>query len=515
MNKKLQLAALALSCTALLAPAQAETTIEIKTDPSGAKIEPAIFGQFAEHLGQCIYGGIWVGEDSSIPNTRGIRNDVIEALKELQVPVIRWPGGCFADEYHWKNGIGPQESRPKMINTNWGGVVEDNSFGTHEFLDLCELVGAEPYICGNVGSGSVQEMAEWVEYMTSNEDSPMANLRRQNGRDQAWKIPYFGVGNESWGCGGSMRPEYYADLYRRFSTFVKNYSGNSVYKIASGSNADDYNWTEVLMERARWQMNGLSLHYYTIPTGDWGKKGSATDFGEDQWFSTLQRTLYMDEVITDHSQIMDEYDPEKRVGLMIDEWGIWTDVEPGTNPGFLYQQNSLRDALVAGININIFIAHADRVKMTNIAQMINVLQTMLLTKDDQMVKTPTFYAFKMLNVHQGATELNIEVDTDDYSFNGESIPAVTAAASRNVQGQINISLCNLNPNEAQDVTISLPQTPAGNIRGTILTSDEITAHNTFENPDKVKPEVFNGASVQGNTVTVKLPAKSLVVLSLP
>jgi alpha-N-arabinofuranosidase len=514
MKKIFHLATLALSCIAPVATTHAETNIEIEADSAGAKIEPAIFGQFAEHLGHCVYGGIWVGKDSKIPNTRGIRNDVIEALKELEVPVIRWPGGCFADEYHWKNGIGPQETRPKMINTNWGGVVEDNSFGTHEFLDLCELVGAEPYICGNVGSGTVQEMAEWVEYMTSDEDSPMANLRRENGREKPWKIPYFGVGNESWGCGGSMYPEYYADLYRRFSTFVKNYSGNSIYKIASGSNADDYNWTKVLMERAHWKMNGLSLHYYTIPTGNWGQKGSATDFKEDEWFSTLKRTLYMDEVIADHSEIMDEYDPEKHVGLIIDEWGTWTDVEPGTNGGFLYQQNSLRDALVVGINMNIFVAHAERVKMTNIAQMINVLQTMLLIQDEKMVKTPTFYAFKMLNVHQGAKALPVDIETDEYDYDGQSIPAVTVAASKDAQGKIHISLCSLDPNNAQEVSLKIDGIRAKTVTGSILTSGEVTDHNTFENPDKVMPKNFNAASLKGDTVTLQLPAKSLVVLTL-
>jgi alpha-N-arabinofuranosidase len=511
MKKLLCLAALALTYPIATF---AETEVEIDTNQLGAKIKPAVFGQFAEHLGHCVYGGIWVGKDSKIPNTRGIRNDVIEALKELEVPVIRWPGGCFADEYHWKNGIGPQESRPKMINTNWGGVVEDNSFGTHEFLDLCELVGAEPYVCGNVGSGSVQEMSEWVEYMTSNDDTPMANLRRKNGRENAWKIPYFGVGNESWGCGGSMRPEYYADLYRRFSTFLKNYSGNKLYKIASGSNADDYNWTQVMMERAHNNMNGLSLHYYTIPTGDWSKKGSATEFDETEWFSTLKSTLAMDEFIEDHSEIMDEYDPEKKVGLIIDEWGTWTDVEPGTNGGFLYQQNTLRDALVVGINMNIFVAHADRVKMTNIAQMINVLQTMLLIKDDKLVKTPTYYAFKMLNVHQGATELAVHVDTDDYGFNGKYIPSVTAAASKDAKGNVNISLCNLDPNEDQEVTIEITGMTAKTVSGEVLTSDDMTAHNTYESPDNLVPATFTGAKITKNGVTVKMPSKSLVVLTL-
>ncbi len=334
---------LAISCLALANIASAQSpkaSLQIRADSPGVKVNRNIYGHFAEHLGRCIYEGIWVGEDSPIPNTRGIRNDVVAALRQLQVPVLRWPGGCFADEYHWRDGIGPREDRPKLINTHWGGVVENNHFGTHEFMDLCEQIGAEPYICGNVGSGTVQEMMNWVEYMTSDADSPMANLRRANGREEPWKVTYFGVGNESWGCGGNMRPEYYADLYRRYNTFVKNYSGNNIYRIACGANGEDYDWTDVLMSRAGRKMNGLSLHYYTIPTGNWGNKGSATEFDEAVYHSTLKRTLHMDELVTKHSEIMDKHDPNKNVGMVIDEWGIWTDVEPGTNPGFLYQQNT-------------------------------------------------------------------------------------------------------------------------------------------------------------------------------
>ena len=326
-------AALAVAVTVLPGSAQAPPTeITIRADQPGATINRNIYGHFAEHLGRLIYDGIWVGEGSSIPNTRGIRNDVVAALKKLNIPVLRWPGGCFADEYHWRDGIGPRQQRPKRLNTNWGGVVETNAFGTHEFMDLAEQIGADPYISANVGSGTPQEMMEWVEYMTSDADTELANLRRRNGREKPWRVPYFGVGNESWGCGGNMRPEYYADEYRRFSTFVKNYSGNRITKIASGSNGEDYNWTEVLMSRAARKMNGLSLHYYTLPTGDWNKKGSATQFGEAEWHATLARTLRMEELVRKHSAIMDKYDAGKRVGLMVDEWGTWYDVEPGT-PG--------------------------------------------------------------------------------------------------------------------------------------------------------------------------------------
>jgi len=490
-------------------------TAVVRTDQPGPIINRNIYGQFAEHLGHCIYEGIWVGPDSPIPNTRGIRNDVVAALKQLNIPVLRWPGGCFADEYHWRDGIGPREKRPAMINTHWGGVVENNHFGTHEFMDLVEQLGCDAYITGNVGSGTVQEMMEWVEYMTSDANSPMANLRRANGREAPWHVKYFGVGNESWGCGGTMTPEYYANEFRRYNTFIKNYDrANPVYRIACGSNGTDYNWTDVLMKNAGKQMNGLSLHYYTLPTGDWKKKSSATDFGEELYFSTLHRTLLMDELITKHAAIMDQYDAAKKVGLIVDEWGVWTDVEPGTNPGFLFQQNSLRDALVAALNFHIFQKHADRVSMANIAQMINVLQAMILTDKEKMILTPTYHVFEMFQVHQGATSLPVELITPDYALGAEKIPAVSASASRDSAGKIHLSLVNTNPHEAIAVTCRLAGVVPTNVTGRVLTAPRINSINTFAAPHVVEPQPFNDAKLAGDSLSVTLPAKSIVVLEL-
>jgi alpha-N-arabinofuranosidase len=486
----------------------------IHADQPGAEISRNIYGQFSEHLGHCIYGGIWVGEDSPIPNTRGIRNDVVAALKKIQVPVLRWPGGCFADEYHWMDGIGTPTNRPSMINTHWGGVTENNHFGTHEFLDFCDQIGAAPYVSGNLGSGTVQEMMEWVEYMTSDADSPLANLRRQNGREQPWKVPYFAVGNESWGCGGNMTPEYYADNFRRYNTFIKNYGGDKIYRIACGASDSNYHWTEVLMKNVGYQMNGLSLHYYTLPTGNWSHKGSATEFNEAEWFNTLQRALFMDEFVTKHSAIMDKYDPQKRVGLIVDEWGAWYDVEPGSNPGFLYQQNTLRDALVAGVTLNIFNHHADRVKMANIAQMINVLQAMILTDNEKMTVTPTYWVFEMDTVHHDATLLPSELQCVDYAFGDKTIPAVSASASRDQAGKIHVTLCNLNPNQSVEVPCELQGAKAGEISGRVLTAPEMNAHNTFDQPDNVKPTEFNAFKLTDNGFVTTLPAKSVVVLEV-
>lgn len=485
----------------------AKAELTLCTDRPGSPINRNIYGHFAEHLGRCIYEGIWVGEDSNIPNTRGLRKDVIAALKYLSVPVLRWPGGCFADEYHWKDGIGPRNKRPTMMNTHWGGVVESNHFGTHEFMDLCEQIGAEPYICGNVGSGTVQEMMEWVEYITSDADSPMANLRRQNGRKDPWKLPYFGVGNESWGCGGNMRPEYYADNFCRYNTFVKNYSGNQVERIACGSSGTDLDWTEVLMSRAASHMNGLSLHWYTLPTGNWKLKGSSTVFGEEEWHSTLVQTLRMDELITKHSAIMDKYDATKRVGLIVDEWGTWYDVEPGTNPGLLYQQNTLRDALVAAINLNIFNQHCDRVTMANIAQTVNVLQAMILTDNEKIRLTPTYHVFEMYKVHQGATLIPVELTSPEYRLGDASLPKLHASASRDTSNRIHLSVVNLDPNNPVQVCI----TPAfENVVGRVLTAHEMNAHNRFDESSSVRPAPFDDFIQDGNSLSLRLPSKSVL-----
>ncbi len=480
-----------------------KATLVVRSDQAGPVINKNIYGQFAEHLGRLIYEGLWVGEDSPIPNTRGLRNDVVAALEELHVPVLRWPGGCFADEYHWRDGIGPRDKRPKRPNASWGGV-DTNAFGTHEFLDLCEMLGAEAYINGNVGSGTPQEMMEWIEYMTSDSDSTLAQLRRQNGRDKPWKVPYFAVGNESWGCGGEMRPEYYADEYRRYATFIKNYSGNHVQKLAVGSHDDYYEWTEVLMSQAARYMNGLSLHYYTLPTSDWSRKGSAIQFGDKEWHATLARTLRMEEFIVKHSAIMDKYDPQKRVGLMVDEWGTWYDGEPGRDMGALYQQNTLRDAVVAGINLNIFNRHADRVQMANIAQMVNVLQAMILTDKEKMILTPTYYVFKMYKVHQGATLIPVDLTAPEYKVDQASAPALSASASRDKEGRLHLSIVNLDPNSSAEISTTFSGATIKSVTGEVLTASRMNAMNTFENPNTIKPTSFSGYKLQGSQLTLRL-----------
>ena len=487
-----------------------------------SKINKEIYGHFSEHLGRCIYGGMYVGEDSTIPNVNGMRTDVVEALKEIRGPVLRWPGGCFADEYHWKDGIGPKEKRKKMINTHWGGVVEDNSFGTHEYFELCRQLGCETYINGNVGSGTVQEMSEWVEYMTFEGLSPMSSLRAENGHEEPWTVDFFGVGNENWGCGGNMNPDYYANEYRRYQTYIRNYRNDfSIKKICCGANVDDYDWTrEVLatcfhhsQKSQHGFMDGLSLHYYVHP-GGWEGKGSATIFDEKAWYKTLHKALYMKELIEKHAAIMDEYDPEKKIGMIVDEWGAWYDVELGTNPGFLYQQNTMRDALVAGITLNIFNKHSDRVKMANLAQIVNVLQSVILTEGDKMVKTPTWQVFRIYRDHQDADLVESSLETRPIGVTAEeSVPNLTESVSVDKNGVMHITVTNLSVDESYDIDAEITGCEAKEVTGEIVTG-EMTAKNTFEEPDVVKAESFDGAQLTEKGLKFTIPACSVVHLAV-
>ncbi|AUW59639.1 alpha-N-arabinofuranosidase [Sphingobium sp. SCG-1] len=491
---------------------QANVTATIRADTPGPVYDRRIFTQFAEHLGNGIYGGLWVGKNSRIPNTRGFRNDVVGALRNLAVPVVRWPGGCFADEYHWREGIGPQSKRPVKINTHWGGVTEPNEVGTHEFMDLVGQIGAEPYIAGNVGNGTAREMAEWIEYMTAPAGT-LAEERAKNGHKAPWAVPYFGVGNELWGCGGNMRPEFAADETRRYATFIKAPAGTKILKIASGANVDDYKWTETMIREAGEQVDALSLHYYTIP-GRWPPRASASQFDEAGWAETLSEAMRMDELITKHSAIMDKYDPKKRIFLAVDEWGTWFAGDPGTNPGFLRQQNTLRDALVAAVHLNIFAKHTDRLKMTAIAQMVNVLQAMILTDGPKMVLTPTYHVFAMYKPYMDGTVLPIEIKSPWYGKDQWTMPAVSASAVRDKAGQVHVALANLDPNKEMTVSTTLAGVTASAVSGKVLTAPAVNSLNSFDKPDTVTPADFNGARLDGGTLTVTLPPKSVVMLDL-
>ncbi len=500
----------------LLLSAFAQNDISIQVDKGKDIINKNIYGHFAEHLGHCIYGGLYVGDNNTkIPNKDGIRLDVIAALKKLKVPVLRWPGGCFADTYHWKDGIGPKDKRPSMLNVWWGNVKEDNSFGTNEFLNMCEMLGAEPYLSGNVGSGTPQELSDWVKYtIHPNGSSPMPELRQQNGRANPWHVKYWGIGNEAWGCGGNMKPEYYANIYRQYVTFMTNGDPKEkIFRIASGASDADYNWTEVLMRDIPINMlDAVGVHHYSVI--EWNKKGSSTGFNEKEYYTTMQRALQMEELVTGHSAIMDKYDPRKKVAMVVDEWGGWYDVEPGTNGAFLFQQNTMRDAMIAGTTLNIFNNHCDRVRMANLAQIINVLQAVILTNEEKMLLTPTYHVMEMYNVHQDATMLPLIVKSNDYKMGNEILKAVSASASKDKNGLTHISLVNIDANKAQEVTITINGANYTNVTGRILTSDKLQDYNSFENPGKVTPAPFSAASLVDSNLKVKLPPFSVVVLEL-
>ena len=528
-------------CTLTLSTfGQSSVALIIDGGASKYTISRHIYGHFSEHLGRCIYDGYWVNETMPVSKQDRIRLDIVEALKKIRIPNLRWPGGCFADEYHWRDGIGPRNQRPTMINTNWGNVTEDNSFGTHEYLELCALLNTEPVIVGNVGSGTVEEMSKWIEYLNFDGISPMTNMRKQNGREKPWGVSFWGIGNENWGCGGNMSPEYYLTQYKQYSTFAKNYPGTTLRKIASGANSTNYQWTEVLMQglaggRIRGGMWGMDIHYYTRPPRNRMEEGqrppaaqgsssqpatpvqsqgSATDFTEATYFATMQNALRMDEIIKGHDAIMTKYDSLKRIALVVGEWGIWTDPEPGTNPRFLYQQNSLRDALIAGSTLNIFNNHCDRVKMAQLAQTINVLQALILTEGPKMILTPTYHVFDMYKVHQDARLLPVKFTSPDYVLGDQSLPALNVSASQDSSGVTHITLVNIDPVKTLTVSTTLNKVKWATVTGEVLTSAKITDINTFETPGTVKIVKFDGAKKQGDVLNIVLPSKSVVLLEL-
>lgn len=510
----------ALGLTASIAAAQ---KIELSVDESqpGAKIDKNLFGQFAEHLGHGIYGGIWVGPDSPVPNTRGIRNDVVAALRAIQVPDVRWPGGCFGDEYHWRNGIGPQ--RTVTLNPNWGGVIEPNTFGTQEFMDFLDQIGAKAYVSINVGSGTPREAEDWLEYMTTAQPTTLEKERAANGHPAPYEVGFLGIGNESWGCGGNMTPEYYLSQLKIYSHYIRNYNPaqrekDRMLKIAvgpGGGGAEWTDWTRTIMQayqhHSSGDINGLSLHSYTVVR--WPPEFKSVGFGETEYSQILKSTLEMDDLIRKHSAIMDTYDPQKKVALVVDEWGAWYAPLPGSNPGFLVQQNSLRDAVLAALNLNIFARHADRVRMANIAQMINVLQSMIMTDDEKMVLTPTYYVFKMYVPFHDSTFVPVIYDAGTYTHGDIALPRVDAIAAKDSAGKLWMEITNVDPERAAEIEIRLTGSAASAASGQTLTAPKVDSVNTFDAPDAVIPKPIS-ASIEKGKVELKLEPKSVTVISV-
>jgi alpha-N-arabinofuranosidase len=521
----LLLLSLAVGGEAGATPALAADRVALAVDASrsGVKIDRNLFGQFAEHLGHGIYEGVWVGPDSKVPNTRGIRSDVVTALRALKVPNVRWPGGCFADEYHWRKGVGPR--RAVTLNPNWGGVTESNAFGTHEFMDFLDQIGAEAYVSINVGSGTAQEGAEWLEYMTAPAPTTLAEERAGNGHPAPYEVAYLGIGNESWDCGGNMTPDYYLGQLKAYARFVRNYNPaqqqdpNRMLKIAVGPGGDGprwTEWTETIMKAWQgrswsWDMDGLSMHNYTVVR--WPPAYKSVGFGEPEYAEILKATLDMDRLVATHSAIMDKYDPEKKIALVVDEWGGWYAPLPGSNPGFLVQQNSLRDAILAALNLNIFARHADRVRMANIAQMVNVLQAMILTDKEKMVLTPTYHIFRMYVPFQDAAFVPVSFDAGTYSHGNVTLPRVDAIAAKDEAGKLWLAVTNVDPNRAVGIEASLAGVAPKSAAGETLTAPKVDSVNTFEAPGAVAPKPIS-ATINGGKVTLTLEPRSVTVISV-
>lgn len=517
----------ALALAVQQSPAMAEGTtvaMTVEANHPGATIDRHIFGQFAEHLGHGIYGGIWVGKNSRIPNVRGIRTDVVDALKAIHVPDVRWPGGCFADEYHWRDGVGPQSQRVATTNSNWGNAPEPNSFGTDEYMDFIHQIGADAYVSLNLGSGTVKEAADWLAYMTAPVTTTAGKERAANGHPKPYVVKYVGLGNESWSCGGDMTPTYYANRMKRFARFVNNYNpaqrpgspeAMQMIAVGPGDKKTETYTTQVMKSWSKhdysWDIHGLSLHSYT--TGGWPPSMPSTGFGEGDYAKLVKDTLKMNGFLNQNEAIMDKFDPKKQVSMVVDEWGVWLAPTPGTNPGFLMQQNSLRDAIIAALNINIFARHADRVHMANIAQMVNVLQSMLMTKGPQMVKTPTYYIFKMYVPFQNATFIPLQFDPGTYSYDGVDLPRVDAIAAKGKGGHLWLAVTNLDPHKTATISATIDGARAGTVTGQVLTAPNVNSVNTFSRPNTVVPAPISG-TVSGSRVSLTLPARSVAVVRL-
>jgi alpha-N-arabinofuranosidase len=506
---------------ALTASAAENIRLSVDASKAGARIDRNIFGQFAEHLGYGVYEGIWVGPDSTIPNTRGIRNDVVAALRALKVPNVRWPGGCYADDYHWRKGIGPADQRVTTVNSNWGGVIDPNTFGTDEFMDFIDQIGSQAYVSINVGSGTPEEAAEWLEYMTAAQPTTLAKLRTANGHRDPYKVPLLGIGNESWDCGGNMTADYYLSQLKIYTRFVRNFnpeqqSPNQMAMIAVGPGGPDAQWTETIMKAYQhhhwsWDMQGLSVHSYTVVK--WPPAYASVGFGLNEYSQILKSTLEMEGLVTQQSAVMDKYDPEKKVALVVDEWGAWYVPLPGTNPGFLVQQNSLRDAILASLNINIFARHADRVRGANIAQMINVLQAMIMTDKEKMILTPTYHVFKMYVPFQDATFVPVTFDASTYKQGGIALPRLDAIAAKDASGKLWLEITNLDPEKPVDIEADLAGMTVKSAAGETLTAPAVDSVNTFEAPNAVAPKPV-AVKVQGSKFALKLEPKSVTVVSL-
>ncbi len=504
------------------AASSATQRVSILADTEIGLIRPEFHGQFAEHLGSCVYGGLWVGKNSRIPNTNGYRKQAVDYLKELGVPVLRWPGGCYADDYHWRDGIGPVEGRPKRVNIWWGGYVEDGSFGTHEFIGLCRLLGSEPYLAGNVGSGTPEELEHWIEYCNQPSGSTLAEERAKNGSPEPFQVKYWGIGNENWGCGGNMRPEVYADHFRRFANYVKEYGGTRPFMIASGPNGNSVTWTRGFMDGLQGgRPNAIGMHYYE----GGGFVDVATSFTVEHMNAQLAQYALVEEAIVQQRGILDGYGRGRRINLMVDEWGVWDKIpeEDEKRYGKLWMQSTMRSAVAAGLGLNVFNRQADKLYMCNIAQIVNVLQSMLLTdgpEGEHCVRTTTYYAFSLFKPHRGKT--SVRTETPDATplppfQRGAAVgpsPLSVSASKDKDSGQLVVTLVNPRADADWHIDGTIRGVTAKSATAQILHDPDLNAYNSFDQPDRLVPRSHPVRVEGGGRLIMDLPRLSVATVTI-
>jgi alpha-N-arabinofuranosidase len=502
---------------------QVDAHIEIMPSETIGTISPEIYSHFIEHLGGVIYDGVWVGEGSKIPNTRGIRNSFIDMMRAVKAPVLRWPGGCFADSYDWHDGIGPRSKR--RARAAFWGQQDSNEYGLHEFMQTCRLIGCKPYLAANLRTQPARDFYEEIEYcnapsgkLPSHSAAPaavngLAALRAANGDTEPFHVDLWGVGNETWGCGGNLTPEEYAAEFRRFTAWTPSYSNEPLRFVAVGPNGDDVQWTQRLFKALyanpeRRKLWGLSVHYYTSGGAEKFATGDALQFTDGEFYDLLTRGSLMEKIVNDHWGAMGNDPRQPSVKLVVDEWGAWYGKGTELTPDYhLSQQSTVRDALLTGITFDIFQRHADKVAVAAVAQSVNCLHSLMLTQGDKVALTPTFNVFKMYLPHQGATAVRAEftassidnplgnkpVQVGGNSYIGELAPVKTLAGlsgSASIPAgqprQLTLTVVNPHIDRPMTTEILVRGASIASAKGTVLASRDIHDHNDFSQPDAVK-----------------------------
>ncbi|MBP8303304.1 MAG: alpha-N-arabinofuranosidase [Phycisphaerae bacterium] len=511
----------------LAADAMSPVEIDLALDDLGPVVSPHLYGHFIEHLGGVVYDGIWVGLDSGIPNTGGIRQQFIDDMRAIGAPNLRWPGGCFADGYHWRDGIGPMPRRPRTYNF-WQSQmpqglqeVESNQFGTHEFMRLCRLIGAEPYLAANMGSGTPREFHDWVLYCNAPARVlSLADERAANGDPDPFRIKYWGVGNESWGCGGDMKPAEYATLYRRYVTQFPAYTQPFLVAVGPrGHSLDgDLSWTtgffEAMQGGHRSNVHGFALHFYSDFRGARFRSGA---HGPAEWYAVLREGLRTESIIEAHWREMAKFDPRHSTRLVIDEWGVWYPSGTEMTPAFILSQNvTLLDALHTAMTLDIFNRHADKIEMANLAQTINCLHSLFMAHGDRYVRTPVYHVFDMYRAHMGARLVPLRSGAQDLTVQvpggPATIPALSGSASVR-DGRLTVTLVNPSLEAPISARLRLSGARPAEGRARVLTHSDMRAGNTFDEADKVRP-AWAQVKTEGPVVQVDVPTKAVVALEV-